>query len=108
MGAKSEEDLHRVHHRAVLVRDQPAEATQQHPDWAHLLCFQGWAGVLPDWEDEDNVEGGRWMISCLKVDREHKQARHNVAGNSFHAGRGTLGGVLWVGQPGLGLRQEER
>jgi len=30
------------------------------------------AGVLPDWEDEDNVEGGRWMISCLKVERENK------------------------------------
>jgi len=27
-------------------------------------------GVLPDWEDVANVEGGRWMITCSKVERE--------------------------------------
>jgi len=30
--------------------------------------FRG--GVLPDWEDVANVEGGRWMITCPKVERE--------------------------------------
>jgi len=29
--------------------------------------FRG--GVLPDWEDVANVEGGRWMITCSKVEK---------------------------------------
>jgi len=32
--------------------------------------FRG--GVLPDWEDVANVEGGRWMITCSKVEREDR------------------------------------
>jgi len=28
------------------------------------------AGVLPDWEDRANINGGRWMISCHKRERE--------------------------------------
>ena len=32
--------------------------------------FRG--GVLPDWEDVANVEGGRWMITCNKVEREDR------------------------------------
>ena len=27
---------------------------------------------MPDWEDEANVEGGRWMISCPKEEREER------------------------------------
>merc|ERR1719154_255026 len=30
--------------------------------------FRG--GILPDWEDVANVEGGRWIITCTKVERE--------------------------------------
>jgi len=30
------------------------------------------AGILPDWEDKANIRGGRWMISCLKKEREEK------------------------------------
>ena len=29
-------------------------------------------GVLPDWEDEANIEGGRWMISCPRDEREER------------------------------------
>jgi len=29
-------------------------------------------GILPDWEHESNVNGGRWMASCPKVEREDK------------------------------------
>jgi len=28
------------------------------------------AGVLPDWEDRANINGGRWMIPCPKKERE--------------------------------------
>jgi len=28
------------------------------------------AGVAPDWEDMSNMEGGRWMVSCPKVERK--------------------------------------
>jgi len=30
------------------------------------------AGVLPDWEDGANISGGRWMVSCPKVERKDK------------------------------------
>jgi len=30
------------------------------------------AGVAPDWEDMANREGGRWMVSCPRVEREDK------------------------------------
>eukprot|EP00092_Neocalanus_flemingeri_P012749 GFUD01013738.1.p1 GENE.GFUD01013738.1~~GFUD01013738.1.p1 ORF type:complete len:292 (-),score=85.65 GFUD01013738.1:88-963(-) len=30
------------------------------------------AGVVPDWEDVANIEGGRWMVSCPKVEREDR------------------------------------
>jgi len=30
------------------------------------------AGVLPDWEDQANVSGGRWMIPCPKRERDEK------------------------------------
>eukprot|EP00092_Neocalanus_flemingeri_P010589 GFUD01011407.1.p1 GENE.GFUD01011407.1~~GFUD01011407.1.p1 ORF type:complete len:291 (-),score=92.06 GFUD01011407.1:60-932(-) len=29
-------------------------------------------GVVPDWEDIANIEGGRWMVSCPKVEREDR------------------------------------
>ena len=29
-------------------------------------------GVMPDWEDVANVDGGRWMISCSKEEREEE------------------------------------
>jgi len=28
------------------------------------------AGVAPDWEDMANVEGGKWMVSCHRAERE--------------------------------------
>merc|ERR1719508_222451 len=28
------------------------------------------AGVAPDYEDEANVEGGKWMVSCQRAERE--------------------------------------
>jgi len=30
------------------------------------------AGVLPDWEDSVNISGGRWMVSCPRVERQDK------------------------------------
>ena len=30
------------------------------------------AGMAPDWEHVANVEGGRWMVSCPKVEREDR------------------------------------
>merc|ERR1719369_814642 len=29
-------------------------------------------GILPDWEDLHNIEGGRWMVPCRKVDGLNK------------------------------------
>eukprot|EP00092_Neocalanus_flemingeri_P001946 GFUD01002077.1.p1 GENE.GFUD01002077.1~~GFUD01002077.1.p1 ORF type:complete len:250 (-),score=80.02 GFUD01002077.1:79-828(-) len=30
------------------------------------------AEILPDWEDAANMEGGRWMVNCPKVEREDR------------------------------------
>lgn len=30
------------------------------------------AGVLPDWEDQGNIKGGRWMVTCSEVEKEDK------------------------------------
>jgi len=29
-------------------------------------------GIVPDWEDRHNKEGGRWMVGCAKTERQEK------------------------------------
>merc|ERR1719186_1134869 len=33
------------------------------------------AGVAPDWEDVANMEGGKWMVSCPKMERGERENR---------------------------------
>jgi len=33
------------------------------------------AGVAPDWEDVANMEGGKWMVSCPKMERVEREDR---------------------------------
>ena len=30
------------------------------------------AGIIPDWEDRQNKNGGRWMVECAKTDRQEQ------------------------------------